>query len=266
MQLGILPMLPFRRRGGLGGGDRPKSRRLLGPVALSFNVAVETRGPRSSLMSSAALGPRRFEEQSDAIPVDDPLGREGDASGVQGPNGEHDGGLRRLYQCHEGGWRLCWGRAPPSELEWHRGQGQGRQVLGAERALCGDQGAARRLLSDRGARPRRGDRLGRALPGRANRRHRSAADLGDVKRKRRRGRASAVRNGIEKHAAFYRGYLIGDCSLVPLSIAWATIVALWLLVYLVTAIDPQAKLQTAQLAAQASFLVPTHESLTTMRS
>jgi hypothetical protein len=64
-----------------------------------------------------------------------------------------------------------------------------------------------------------------------------------------------VRNGIEKHAAFYRGYLIGDRSLVPLTVAWATIVALWLLVYLVSAIDPQSKLQTAQLAAQASFLV-----------
>jgi len=62
-------------------------------------------------------------------------------------------------------------------------------------------------------------------------------------------------NGIEKQAAFYRGYLIGDRSLVPLTIAWATIVALWLLVYLVSAIDPRPKLQTGQLAAQASFLV-----------
>jgi hypothetical protein len=63
-----------------------------------------------------------------------------------------------------------------------------------------------------------------------------------------------VRNAIEKHAAFYRGHLVDDRSLVPLAIAWATIVALWLLVYLVSAVGPQAKLQTAQLAAQASTL------------
>ena len=64
-----------------------------------------------------------------------------------------------------------------------------------------------------------------------------------------------MKNGIEKHAAFYRGYLIDDRSLVPLTIAWATIVAPWLLVYLVSAVSPPAKPQTAQLAAQASTLV-----------
>jgi hypothetical protein len=61
-----------------------------------------------------------------------------------------------------------------------------------------------------------------------------------------------VKNGIEKYAAFYRGYLIDDRSLIPLTIAWATIVALWLLVYVASAIGPEAKLQMAQLAAQAS--------------
>ncbi len=64
-----------------------------------------------------------------------------------------------------------------------------------------------------------------------------------------------MRYGIEKHAAFYRGYSIDDRSLVPLTIAWATIVALWLLVYLVSAIGPQAKPPMAQLAARASTLV-----------
>jgi hypothetical protein len=38
-------------------------------------------------------------------------------------------------------------------------------------------------------------------------------------------------NGIEKQAAFYRGYLIDDRSLVQLTTALAAIVSLWLLVY-----------------------------------
>lgn len=43
-------------------------------------------------------------------------------------------------------------------------------------------------------------------------------------------------NGIEKQAAFYRAYLIDDRSLAPLTTALATIVGLWLLVYVVSAI------------------------------
>ena len=48
-------------------------------------------------------------------------------------------------------------------------------------------------------------------------------------------------NGIEKQAAFYRGYLTDECSLIPLSIVLASVVALWLLVYLVAtvAVAPQ---------------------------
>ncbi len=42
--------------------------------------------------------------------------------------------------------------------------------------------------------------------------------------------------GIEKQAAFYRGYLTDERSLVPLTILLATVVALWLLVYLVAAV------------------------------
>ena len=42
--------------------------------------------------------------------------------------------------------------------------------------------------------------------------------------------------GIEKQAAFYRAYLIDDRSLAPLTTAWAAIVGLWLIVYLVSAI------------------------------
>jgi hypothetical protein len=43
-------------------------------------------------------------------------------------------------------------------------------------------------------------------------------------------------NGIEKHAAFYRGYLPDDRSLVPLTVLLSATLALWLLVYLVAAV------------------------------
>jgi hypothetical protein len=60
--------------------------------------------------------------------------------------------------------------------------------------------------------------------------------------------------GIESHAAFYRGHLIDDRSLTPLAVAWATIVALWFLVYLVDCVGPLAKPPTAQPVAQWSYL------------
>jgi hypothetical protein len=44
--------------------------------------------------------------------------------------------------------------------------------------------------------------------------------------------------GIERHAAFYRGYQPDDRSLFPVAIVLATIVALWLLVYMVSALGP----------------------------
>ena len=47
-----------------------------------------------------------------------------------------------------------------------------------------------------------------------------------------------VMGGIEKHAVFYRGYQTDDRSLVPVTIVLATIVALWLLVYLIGAVGP----------------------------
>ena len=55
-----------------------------------------------------------------------------------------------------------------------------------------------------------------------------------------------------KSTAFYRGYLPDDCSLIPLTIVLAIIVALWLLVYLVSAVRPQPTLQTGEPAAQLS--------------
>jgi hypothetical protein len=56
-----------------------------------------------------------------------------------------------------------------------------------------------------------------------------------------------------KPSAFYRGYLPDDCSLIPLTIVLATIVALWLLVYLAGAFGLlQPTLQTSHPAAQLS--------------
>jgi hypothetical protein len=40
-------------------------------------------------------------------------------------------------------------------------------------------------------------------------------------------------NGIEKQAAFTRGYLPGDRSLAPLTVLVSTTVALWLILYLI---------------------------------
>jgi hypothetical protein len=42
-------------------------------------------------------------------------------------------------------------------------------------------------------------------------------------------------NGIGKQAAFYRGYLPADRSLVPLAVLLSTTVALWLFLYLICA-------------------------------
>jgi hypothetical protein len=60
-------------------------------------------------------------------------------------------------------------------------------------------------------------------------------------------------NGIEKHAAFYRGYLTDERSLVPLTIVLATVVALWLLVYLVAAVAEAHQGAGAGRAACATF-------------
>ena len=45
--------------------------------------------------------------------------------------------------------------------------------------------------------------------------------------------------GIEKHAEFYRAYQPDDRSLFSVAIVLATLVALWLLVYLVSELGPQ---------------------------
>jgi len=63
-------------------------------------------------------------------------------------------------------------------------------------------------------------------------------------------------SGFEKHAAFYRAYLTEERSLVPLTIALATIVGLWLLVYLVAAVGPASQ-DTAQPRAKDPAVVQT---------
>ncbi len=68
----------------------------------------------------------------------------------------------------------------------------------------------------------------------------------------------SVMCGIESHAAFYRGYLIDDQSLARLTVALATIVALWSLVYLVGCFGPMARPPAAQAAAQWSYLAARH--------
>jgi hypothetical protein len=65
-----------------------------------------------------------------------------------------------------------------------------------------------------------------------------------------------MRCGIESHAAFYRGYLIDDKCLAPLTVALATIVALWSLVYLVGCVAPLAKQPTGEAVAQGPASSP----------
>jgi hypothetical protein len=69
-----------------------------------------------------------------------------------------------------------------------------------------------------------------------------------------------VMNGIEKHADYYRAYLPHQRSLIPLTIALATVIALWLLLYLVSAVDPAPTRQTGRSAAHAATLVLRPES------
>jgi hypothetical protein len=64
-----------------------------------------------------------------------------------------------------------------------------------------------------------------------------------------------VMNGIEKHATYYRGYLPHDRSVIPLAIALATVVALWLLIYLISIVGPEPRRETAQSAAHAATVV-----------
>ena len=67
-------------------------------------------------------------------------------------------------------------------------------------------------------------------------------------------------NGIEKYADYYRAYLPHQRSLIPLTIALATVIALWLSLYLVSAAGPAPTRLTAQSAAHATTVVLRPES------
>ncbi len=69
-----------------------------------------------------------------------------------------------------------------------------------------------------------------------------------------------VMDGIDKHAAFYRAYLPADRSLVPMTIALATIVALWFFVYLVIAVGPQTEAETVRPGTHAAPIALRSES------
>ena len=69
-----------------------------------------------------------------------------------------------------------------------------------------------------------------------------------------------VMDGIDKHAAFYGAYLPADRSLVPMTIALATIVALWFFVYLVAAVGPQTEAETVRPGTHAAPIVMRSES------
>jgi hypothetical protein len=67
--------------------------------------------------------------------------------------------------------------------------------------------------------------------------------------------------GIEKHAAFYRGYEPDKRSLFPVAVVLATLIALWLLVYLVSAVGPQPRPETTQGSLHPAYPAsssPTH--------
>jgi hypothetical protein len=66
-----------------------------------------------------------------------------------------------------------------------------------------------------------------------------------------------VTNWIDKHTAFYRGYLPDDRSLIPLTIALTTSVALWFLIYLVSVVVPQPVPQMARPAVHPSSAADT---------
>jgi ABC-type glycerol-3-phosphate transport system permease component len=60
----------------------------------------------------------------------------------------------------------------------------------------------------------------------------------------------AMMDGINRHAAFYRAYLPHDRSVIPMAVALAAMVALWLSLYCVSAErTPQIVQKEARAAA-----------------
>ena len=61
--------------------------------------------------------------------------------------------------------------------------------------------------------------------------------------------------GIERHAAFYRGYQPDDRSLFPVAIVLATVVALWLLVYMLSALGPHSGAETVRSSPHSAIVL-----------
>jgi hypothetical protein len=61
-------------------------------------------------------------------------------------------------------------------------------------------------------------------------------------------------NGMGKQAAFYRGYLPDDRSLVPLTALLSTTLALWLIVYLLATVAEAHQDAGARHAASVTFI------------
>ncbi len=62
-------------------------------------------------------------------------------------------------------------------------------------------------------------------------------------------------NRIEKHAAFYRGYLADDRSLAAVAMVLLTAVAFWLLIYLVSLAGAAPDRPAARPATAAGYAV-----------
>jgi hypothetical protein len=62
-------------------------------------------------------------------------------------------------------------------------------------------------------------------------------------------------NGTEKQAAFYRGHLTDQRSLIPLAIILVEAVALWLFIYLVGVVADAAQDAVAGRVASARFIL-----------
>lgn len=67
-------------------------------------------------------------------------------------------------------------------------------------------------------------------------------------------------NGIEKFADYYRGYLPHKRSLIPLTIALATVVALWLSLYLISDAGPAPMLGAVGAAMHPTTVVSRQSS------
>ena len=61
-------------------------------------------------------------------------------------------------------------------------------------------------------------------------------------------------NPIERHAAFYRGYLADDRNLATVAVVLTFGVALWLLVYLIASVGPHSDPRAERMQRSAAYL------------